>query len=188
MWREYMAKLFGRWLLLTTVLLAVAYLGAILWGSFLPARLEASADILINRPPENVWWVLTDYNNQALWHPQYKEAQATSGPGDKPIRWLVRYTDGQQVNIEVQDENYPTHLVERIADTGLPFAGGWTVDLERSGGMCQVTVHSRVEIHKPLDRLVLGWFVKPNVELEQILAALRRRVESSTVKPSPAAS
>ena len=56
-------------------------------GSVLPARIEVTRSISINRPPENVCWVLTDYNSLALWHPQYRSAATISYPGEKPVRW-----------------------------------------------------------------------------------------------------
>ena len=183
-----MFKLFGKWIALAVAALAVAFSGAMLWGWMLPAHLEAKRSVVINRPPETVWWVLTDYNNAALWHPQYKTSRAISAPGEKPIRWRVLYTDGKVANIEVREEKYARHLVEGIADAKLPFTGSWTVDLEPDDEMCKVTVHSSVVIRRPLDRLFVHWLVDPQVELAKILNALRLRVETSTVRPTPGTS
>jgi hypothetical protein len=183
-----MLKLFAKWLLTAFVVLTGLYLCGTVIGLILPAVIDVSDSIVINRPAENVWWVLTDYSNAPLWHPQYKNAGPMSLPGDKPTRWRATYTDGYTVNVEVKEEIFPTHLVEQISDRNLPFSGGWTVDLVRIGEQCRVTAHSRAEIHWPIDRLFVRWFLRPRVELDRILAGLKQRVEATTVKPSPATS
>src|SRR5690348_10342338 len=99
-----MAKLRLRWFLVVAGAIALLFLSAWLAGSLLPARIQARRVIAINRPPENVWWVLTDYTNMAVWHPQFKRTAPTSNPGDKPMRWRATFTDGVTANIEVWEE------------------------------------------------------------------------------------
>ena len=62
------------------------------------------------------------------------------------------------------------------------------MDLQRRELTTQVTVYSHAELHRPLDRVFVHLFVKPDLEVEKILSGLKRRVESSTVKPSAATS
>jgi Polyketide cyclase / dehydrase and lipid transport len=183
-----MPKLLLKWLLLLTGAISLLYVIALVAGTLLPARIEARRIISINRPPENVWWVLTDYTNMALWHPQYKSAAPVSNPGDKPMRWRAIYTDGLAATVEVWQERYPTFLAERISDPKLPFSGNWKVDLLRKDLTSQVTVQSSVELRKPFDRLFVRLFVRPEAELDRILNSLKRRVESTTIKPTPATS
>jgi hypothetical protein len=181
-----MRNLVLKWVMIVCGIPAICYVAATAAGALLPERIEVTRSIVINRPVENVYWILTDYNNEALWHPQYREAQAISAPGEKPIRWRAMYTDGVIANIEVTEERYPSHLAERISDKNLPFAGGWSVDLDRDGEMCRVTAHSTVEIRRRLDRVFVRWVGHPEADLAKILAGLKERVESSTMKP-PAA-
>jgi uncharacterized protein YndB with AHSA1/START domain len=162
--------------------------GAFAVGSRMPSQIEVTRTISINRPPENVWWVLTDYNSFPLWHPQYRSAGIVSPLGEKPIRWRATYTDGRTANMIVAEENAPNHYAERISDTNLPFSGSWTLDLERRELTTEVTVHSHAELHRPLDRLLVHLFVTPELEVEKILNGLKRRVEASTVKPTAATS
>lgn len=183
-----MLKLFLKWILLAGGAFGALYVLAFLIGLILPKKMETTDSILISRPPENVWWVLTDHNNAAMWHPQYRDSATISAPGERPQRWRVTYTDGVQANVEVTEETFPTHLAEHIADEGLPFTGGWKLDLERVESSCKVTVESEVEIRRPVERLFVRLFVRPTAELDKILNALKRRVESSTVKPSAATS
>jgi uncharacterized protein YndB with AHSA1/START domain len=152
-------------------------------GYVFPSRIEAAARITINRPPENVWWVLTDYNHMAAWHPQYRNATTLTPPGEAPLRWQIEYSDGYVVNAEVVEEKFPSRLVERITDGNLPFGGGWTVELTPVGPNTEVTVHSKVEIHAPIQRLIVHLLVPAQTELERILEALKGRVESVTVRP-----
>jgi predicted HAD superfamily phosphohydrolase len=112
----------------------------------------------------------------------------TSLPGEKPTRWRATYTDGRTCNFVVLEEDAPRRYAERISDTNVPFAGAWNLELERRELTTQVTAHSRVELHRPLDRLFVRLFVKPEVEVEKILNGLKRRVEGSTVNPTPATS
>jgi uncharacterized protein YndB with AHSA1/START domain len=183
-----MGKLLLKWFAVLAGAIGLLVATAFLIGSMLPARIEVRRVIGINRPPENVWWVLTDYSNMSLWHPQYKSTAPVSNPGDKPMRWRATYTDGITAYVEVWQERYPTFLAERISDTSLPFAGTWKVDLVRRELTSQVTVQSTVELRRPLDRLSVRLFVKPEAELDKILNALKRRVETSTIKPSAATS
>ena len=183
-----MLKPLLKWSLILFGGMILLFLAAVVAGSMLPPRIEVRRAIAINRPPENVWWVLTDYTNMSLWHPQYKAAAPLSDPGDKPMRWRATYTDGLAANVEVWQERYPTLLAERISDPRLPFAGSWKVEMERKERTSQVTVHSIVDLRRPLDRLFVRLFVKPDAELDKILNSLKRRVESTTVKPSEATS
>jgi uncharacterized protein YndB with AHSA1/START domain len=157
-------------------------------GSTMPEKLEVTRSVTINRPPENVFWVLNDYNSLALWHPQYRSTSLISSPGDKPVRWRATYTDGRVANIVVSEDNPPERYAERIADANLPFSGAWVLDMERRDLSTKITAHSISEIHRPLDRLFVHLFVKPELELDRILAGLKRRVESSTVTPTAATS
>jgi len=183
-----MQKTFLKCALVAIGTFALLIAAAIAYGTTLPSQIEVTKTISINRPRENVWWVLTDYNSLTLWHPQYKAARMISSPGEKPTRWRATYTDGRSADVEVSEESYPLHFVERIADTNLPFAGYWKVELERRELTTQVTVHSHAELHRAMDRVFVHLFVKPDVEVEKILSGLKRRVESSTVKPSAATS
>ena len=157
-------------------------------GTMLPSRIQVRRVISINRPPENVWWVLTDYSNMAVWHPQYKRTAPASAAGDKPMKWRATYTDGISALVEVWQEKYPTFLAERITDPKLPFNGNWKIELLRKELTTQVTAQSTVELRRPLDRVLVRVFVRPEAEMDKILNSLKRRVETSTIKPSPATS
>ena len=183
-----MRKLLVKWFLLVAAVVCVVAAIGLLAGFLLPSRIHARRVIAINRPPENVWWVLTDYSNMPLWHPQYRNAVAISNAGDRPMRWRATYTDGVTAMVEVWDERYPTFLAERIRDPKLPFEGSWKVEMARKDQTAQVTAESTVELRRPLDRLFVHLFVRPEAELDKILNSLKRRVESSTVKPSAATS
>jgi hypothetical protein len=183
-----MHKLVVKWFLLAAGVVCLVCAGGLVAGFLLPPRIHARRVIAINRPPENVWWVLTDYSNMALWHPQYRNAVALSNPGDRPMRWRATYTDGLTATVEVSDERYPTFLEERITDPKLPFQGSWKIEMSRKDQTAQVTAESTVELRRPVDRLFVWLFVRPDAELEKILNSLKRRVESSTVKPSAATS
>jgi hypothetical protein len=180
-----MLKTLGKWVLVAVGIFVVVIAAAMAVGFTLPAQIEVTKTIAINRPPENVWWVLTDYNNLSLWHPQYRGSFMTSLPGEKPTRWLATYTDGRTATVEVSVADYPNHYAERIIDAKLPFGGNWKLDLERRELTTEVTVHSHAELHRPLDRVFVRLFVKPDLEVERILEGLKRRVETTTVKPSP---
>src|SRR5689334_15894424 len=111
---------FIRW---TLVAFSIAFLlvaAAMVVGAFLPANIDVTRTISINRRPPNVWWVLTDYNNLTLWHPQYRGVRLLSNLGDKPTRWSAIYTDGQSANVVVSEETYPVRYAEQISDRKLP--------------------------------------------------------------------
>jgi uncharacterized protein YndB with AHSA1/START domain len=174
---------------LVAVLTAVSIVGiAFVTGAFLPGEFEVTRTVTINRPPQNVWWVLTDYNNLQLWHPQYRGVRMLSNPGETPVRWSAIYTDGLLANVVVTESKYPVRYAERINDNKVSFTGGWEVDLQGGDLTTQVTAHSHVELHKPFDKLFVRLFIKPGDEVDRILQGLKRRVEGSTVKPSAATS
>ena len=175
-----MLKLVGKWMLWAVGAMAGVFLTIVLVGWTFPVAETTTNTITINRPPQNVWWILTDYNNASQWHPQFREAVMLSLPGDKPMRWRGTYTDGAVVNFEVVESDFPKRLVERIADNNLPFGGTWTVvirtdDLRTS----VVTVQARAENYNPFNRFVVHLFVNPSAEVDRILKALKSRVESS---------
>ena len=174
----------AKWALIAVGAFALVVAAGMAVGLTIPPQIDVVKTISINRPPENVWWVLTDYNNMWQWHPQYKSAWMTSSPGEKPTRWRATYTDGRTATVEVSEADFPNHYAEHIADRNVPFAGGWKVDLERREMTTEVIVHSHAELRRPLDRVFVRLFVKPDQEVEKILQGLKRRVESTTVKPS----
>jgi uncharacterized membrane protein len=181
-------QVFFRWVLIATsavvLILAIAFAA----GATLPARIEVTRTVVINRPAEDIWRVLTDYNSLALWHPQYRGTRMVSNPGEKPVRWRALYTDGRSANVAVSEESFPLRYAEQISDADLPFSGKWQLRMEPSDLTTKVIAHSTAELHRPLDRLFVRLFVKPDLELDKILAGLKRRVESATVNPTPATS
>ena|SRR5690242_10498299 len=179
---------FVRWGLVVALTVALILAVAFTIGSTMSAKIEVTRTIVIDRPPENVFWVLGDYANLALWHPQYRSVSVISSPGDKPMRWRATYTDGRTADIVVSEDNPPVRYAEQISDPNLPFSGGWTLDMERLDLTTKVTAHSTAELHRPLDRLFVRLFVKPDLEVDRILASLKRRVESATITPAPATS
>lgn len=181
-------QLFVKWTAVAALTAVLIVAIALVAGAFLPAKIEVTRTISINRPPQSVWWVLTDYSNLTLWHPQYRSVRMVSSPGENPIRWLAIYTDGRTANVVVTESNYPTRYAEQISDRNLPFTGAWKLDLEGRDLTTRVTVHSKVELHRPLDRLFVHLFVRPGEEVDRILLGLKRRVESVTIKPSAATS
>jgi len=177
-----------RWALIAGISLALIVAIAFAVGAALPAKIQVTRSVVINRPPENVFWVLNDYQNIPLWHPQFRGAAVLTNPGDKPVRWRATYTDGLKADIEVSEDNPPARYSERIADPNLPFSGYWTLEMERHDLTTKVTAHCTSELHRPLDRLLVRLFVKPNVDVEHILAGLKRRVETATITPTAATS
>ena len=174
-----MLKLLGKWLLWAIGAIGGVFLVIALIGWSFPVAETTTNTVTINRPPESIWWVLTDYNNASSGQPQFRESSMVSVPGEKPVRWRAVYTDGYPVNFEVVESEFPRHLVERIADTGVPFGGTWTVDIRVEGTLSRVTVKARAENYNPFTRFMVHLFVNPPAEVNRILLSLKSRVESS---------
>jgi uncharacterized protein YndB with AHSA1/START domain len=135
-------QVFFRWLLIAALAVVLILAIAFAAGAVLPARIDVTRSVVINRPPENIWRVLTDYNSLSLWHPQYRGTRIISNPGEKPVRWRALYTDGRTANVTVAEENFPLRYAEKISDIDLPFSGRWQLQMERSDLTTKVTAHS----------------------------------------------
>jgi hypothetical protein len=104
-----------RWVVFAVATLAaiVAMVAAV--GAMLPRNHVASRTLTVQRPPEEVWALV-------------------SNPA-----W-ARDATGQDVPVETVESLPPTKLVSRIADPNLPFGGTWTYRIAPTAGGSTLTI------------------------------------------------
>lgn len=131
------------------VVILVAVLTVYVWGSMLPLAHVASRSVQLARPAEEVWAVITGFENTPSWRPE--------------VSSVVRRVDdeGREVFVETNDygefayrveESVPTErLVTCIVDHP-DFGGCWTYEISPTPEGCQLTITEAGEIYSPVFR------------------------------------
>lgn len=124
-------------LILRTILSLVAVIGGIaLIGYFLPVGHEASCSSEVNKPPGEVFALLSDVNNYKSW-------------------W-----DGADVKSEVVESVPPARIVTKIVGE-TQFGGTWTIEITPIPTGSRVTITERGEIYnvvfRTLSKFVFGY-------------------------------
>lgn len=128
-----------RAVLALAALLVALSLGLVLVGAFLPREHQAASEVVIDRPPDELWALLRDFARTPQWWPDVeRSARVASDAG--PERWQQVVNDFT-MEFDVVAEDPPSRLVTRVvAVTGSPFGGQWIYELTPRGTGTRVRV------------------------------------------------
>jgi uncharacterized protein YndB with AHSA1/START domain len=170
-----------RVLLIVIGILVVLAAAVVLIGARLPRRHTATRSLRLPRTtPEAVWAAITDIDAYPQWRPGMREVTRLSDV-DGRTRWREDDRNGK-ITFEVVEADPPHRLVTRIADTGLPFGGGWTYLVEGNGGGGTLTVTEDGEVFNPVYRFVSRYLMGHTASLDRYLTALAARLgEPATI-------
>ncbi len=165
-------------LLLPAALLALLALG-FFSGLLLPKDFQVSRTLQLQKPMEEVWKVIGDFQDQPSWRKEVVRVESLP-PRDGKEVWRETYRGGRAWILETSVETPPTLLRRTLLDHGGAPLGTWDFQLSPSPEGCWVTLTERVRIPNPLSRF-LGRYVRPRAR--RVEGFLRELAERFGEKP-----
>ena len=163
-----------KWIILTAAVL-VALVGSVaVVGWLLPVRHEASRSAHFNRPPEQIYAVVSDVANYASWFEGVNRIEMLESPNGR-IRFREHLSDGPIV-MEVIETRPPSRFVTAIADPDQPFGGTWTFDITPESGGARLTITERGEIYNPIFRFMAKFVFGYTSTMEGFLRSLANKI------------
>lgn len=169
-------------LIVVGVLVAiVAVVSVVGWS--LPVRHQASAEKTFRATPAQLFALLTDVTAFPTWRGEVTGTELL--PDVKGQRsWLERTKNGAPITYVVDRLEPNRTLVARIANTGLPFGGSWTYELEPKGeGATTLRITENGEVYNPIFRFVSRFVMGHDATIRQYLAAVGTRFPEAGTTP-----
>lgn len=145
-------------------------------GFFLPPEIGISGQLLVDRPPETIWRVLTDFDGMPLWRSDLVGLERLPDHDSRPTWREIRR--GSESVVELAVAEPPGRLVFRRARDGRPSLPSSTFLLTATAGRTLVTLTQRMEVRNPFRR-VLHRLHPPRSALLRFLRDLDLRVSGS---------
>lgn len=174
-----------RWLLYVGIGLVALAVVVVLVGAMLPRAHTTARVVHIDRPPQEIWSVITDFKNNPSWRDDIKTVERVPDRNQREV-WREVSMDGEAIPYETVAMEPPRRLVRRIADPNLPFGGSWTIVVSPRNGGSSVTITERGEVPNPIFRFVSSVFIGHSTYIDKYLTALARRFNQAS-EPSDAA-
>lgn len=150
-------------------------------GMLLPESHVASRSIHLDKPQDQVWLTVSDFEHYATWAPEVTGTKRLPDENGHPV-WQL---EGKWAMPMALDEvETPRQLVTRIADPKLPFGGTWTWDLSPENGGTRVTVTERGVIRSAIFRVLSRFVFGYTATMDTYLNALAKHFGESA-KPGP---
>lgn len=157
-----------------------------LWGTTLPVEHTASVSRELPAEPNLVWAQIADPAKSAGWPGRgvtRVEIETTDAQG--PLSWREFYTDGSDLGFRRTDLQPPRRLVSEIADTGIPFGGTWTFELEPVAGGTRLTITEDGRIYNAYFRFVARYLMGHDTTARIYLDALEAHLAGPETPPEP---
>src|ERR1044071_5046407 len=107
------------------LLAAVASMGV--GGLFISKAHVGTRAVRLDKPPAQVWAVMTDFQGATSWRKGLKSVERLPDQNGHPV-WRETGSYGV-IPLEIVELTPPARVVTRIADPKLPFGGTWTYEL-----------------------------------------------------------
>lgn len=162
-------------------LVALALIAAGIGATMDPDHVVAR-EATFARTPEEVWSVITRFDQTPTWRSNVDGVQIESGD---PIMFVEMNEQGP-LPLEVTEQEAPTKMVLEATDYTLPFTGKWTFELAAVEGGTTLKITERGTIHNPLFRFVARVFSDPAETAETYLVDLGKHLGEEVTPAAPA--
>jgi uncharacterized protein YndB with AHSA1/START domain len=156
-----------------SVLIVLAFLGAIFVGSRIPAAHTVSVSDTIPASQEKVWGLITDTASMPQWRTGLKAVSAL--PSENGAVCWAEVTSGMTMPLCADVREAPVRQVVRIADPKLPFGGNWVYVLEPAGeNATKVTITENGTTGPAMWRFVDHYILHEDGAIKTYLSDLKR--------------
>lgn len=152
-----------------TILVGVLALALVL-GLLTPATRQFSRRLTLAAPPEAVWTVLTEPQQQLSWRPTLKRCLPLPNRMGKPV-WQEVLVSGEALAYVELERVAPKRWCRASAEPGA-FVGRWTYDLVPVAGGTRLTLTERDTIPNPFLRFTKRYLLGEATEAETTLRQL----------------
>jgi hypothetical protein len=158
-------------------ILALLILTPLVVGALLPKHHIATRSATFRAKPEQLFALIS---GPPTWRPDVKKYEVVANPGG-PEMWRETDSHGHTVLYEVIERKAPVLLKTRIATTGLPYGGGWTLALHDEGSSTTLRITEDGDVYNPIfrfvSRFILGHTRSIDTYLMNLAKALGEQVE-----------
>ncbi|MBK7875168.1 MAG: SRPBCC family protein [Planctomycetes bacterium] len=162
------------WLLIAHAVVVALVLLVVVAGPFVPRKHTVTRHVVVQKAPEDVWRVLTDFAAYPAWRSGMKKIERRPDRDGKPV-WAEDSKFGK-IPYVVDASGAPHRLVTVIADASLPFAGRWTYVLSREKHGTRVAITEDGEIKNALFRVLAHYVFGYTRTIDTVLKDLGKRL------------
>jgi uncharacterized protein YndB with AHSA1/START domain len=171
-----------KWIGIVIAVIVGILLLVMLVGWLLPAEHTATRRAEYQRPPEEVWRVITDIERFTAWRSGLESVRRLPDRDGRPA-WVEKSSFGE-MPLEVVEWDPPRRMIGWIADPDLPFGGTWTYELTPTeAGGTELRITERGRVNNPFFRFMARFIFGYATTIEQYLTDLGRHF-GETVTPS----
>ena len=163
------------WVAGALVLIVGASVLVVVVGSMLPRKHSVSRMAHFNRPPSEIWEIVTDFAGQVSWRTDIRQAERLPSRGGREL-WQETDRRGQALTLETMESVPPRRLVRRIADEDLGFGGSWIFEIAEFGEVTSLTITEDGEVYNPVFRFVTRFISGPTATIDGYLRALGEKL------------
>src|SRR4051812_19066446 len=163
-----------RWLLILVAVVVVLVLGVLIVGWSLPVKHRASRSVHLAASPHAVFAIVTDVAGFPRWRSGIARVEVlASADGGAVTRFREHSGDGA-LTYDIVERVPDRRMVTRIADTGLPFGGQWTYEIEPDGSGTRLTLTEDGEVYNPVFRFVSRFVMGHTASIDRYLGDVGR--------------
>ncbi len=166
---------FWFWVVLVLGIVIGPFLLMTIIGLMLPKAHTAERSAELPVPPEQLWEIITDYEQAPSWRRGMKSIEPLPDH-DGHKAWKEQGRTGS-MPFYVEKVDPPREYVTRIIDKGMPFGGSWTQTIEPTDNGAKITVREDGLVYNPLFRFLSRFLFGHHATMDAYLADLRKHVE-----------
>ncbi len=163
------------WIVAAVGILVVVVALVALVGSVLPKGHVVTRMAHFNRPPTEIWQVITDFAGQVSWRSDLRRVERLPNIEGREV-WQETLGRGQSITFESMESVPRRRLVRRIADEHLPFGGTWTMEVAEYGEVSSLMITEDGEVKNPFFRFISRFIIGQTATIDGYLKALGEKL------------
>lgn len=139
-------------------------------GAMLPRQHQATREITLNRPPQEIYSLVRDFGSAASWRRNLLRVELL-----EDVNGLARFREVSKdgsVTYEVVEDVPGERLVTRILDRDLGYSGSWTYEFSPTGNGTRIRITEDGDVSNILFRFVSRFVFGHTSTLDEYLLAL----------------
>ena len=162
-----------KWLIRGGAAIAALIIIVVIAGAMLPVTHSATRSVVLAKPPQDVWFAITDYPTHPSWRTSVKRIERQPDQNGHSV-WLEDYGDFT-LSFETMVNQPPFRLVRRIVSNTAPFMGQWEYQLSPEPSGTRVVIVETGQVPNPIFRFVSRFIIGHHASLDEYLIALGRK-------------
>jgi|SRR5450631_279279 uncharacterized protein YndB with AHSA1/START domain len=162
-----------KWILRVFLALVGIVVALLMIGWLLPRDHVVSRTGMYQQSPEKIWAAITDVDAMPSWREGLKGVKRLPERNGLPAH--VESTGAGELEMQTEEMVPPRKLVNRIANTNLPFGGTWTFEIAPAAGGATLRITENGYVTNPLFRFVSRFVLGYTSEIDTYLRSLAKK-------------